>query len=676
MESIRTVLEPLFNEAGQHYGESISLAVVQASSLDPIFDFNAGFLRLNESTTVPTCNDSNYTPSNSCRNLVDKDSIFRAGSLTKLLTILELYILEAEYIKERNTSHSLFRIRLAEVLPDLLPPTEAGPHNTRWEDITLEMLATHTAGFARQLGEFRVYDLKATVFPPDHTSTSIGAGGFASNLSIDALLEEVKLSGLAYEPATQARCKLELNFPHLKNDRRNTRANAFTDSNVGYALLALASMVIRQRWRNETLPWTEAVALDILEPLKLESSFFGSVPSSLASRVSIPDVINMIDRPVGEAYEPAIGLYTSTADLAKLIHRAFLWEALDEDDENPPLLPLLKQRESLTPSYLLHDGHSSLGRPWELESLDVLRPQVPLHREGTTDKQKSPSWALLAHHTLYSKTGALPGQFSYADLIPDLGYGVVCLSSQSNPDDLGYPTTILDLKQLALSTVHAFLVPGFAALEEQFLRQYFVGVYSSVNATSTGEAKVTFEDGILWLHHLDIKGISVLQKLDVMFWAVEGQRATRFPDGGRLAFASSSKAGGVRSTTFSVQRSHGCEWTEGSFATDARGHPLDQIRFEEDVEGASLVYDPLDVRLPRVRQDVSEAEESDSSRSSGDSHATLKSWLLRIILFALLILTFLAADGRCKRSAGQTRSTANSAISFNWSPETGTNCGE
>lgn len=57
------------------------------------------------------------------------------------------------------------------------------------------------------------------------------------------------------------------------------------------------------------ISWSELVTQEILQALNMTHSFFGPVPSSLFSDVSVPGGENWVDLIVGSGYDAAAGMW-------------------------------------------------------------------------------------------------------------------------------------------------------------------------------------------------------------------------------------------------------------------------------------------------------------------------------------------------------------------------------
>lgn len=261
---------------------------------------------------------------------------------------------------------------------------------------------------------------------------------------------------------------------------------------------------------------------NILAPLNMTHSFFGTIPPGQIPNVGVPGGPNFVDLVVGLGYDPAAGMWSSANDLSKYLHHIWL---------SPDPLPLItpaQRRRTLRPTITLPDGKQQAGPALEIDLITV----SSLSNDSTSPITKT--------YAAYGKSGDGGGFHAWIDVIPNLGYGIVVLSQHSGLTEYIriVPTSVRD-------SVHEILMPAFAESLVGRMQDRFGGWYADgrdggviteeVEGTGTNKttyAKLEVKDQILYLRGLTVNGTSALEGLDRLGWdGNDGPRYWSTPEG-------------------------------------------------------------------------------------------------------------------------------------------------
>ncbi|KAF3927967.1 hypothetical protein ABW20_dc0109307 [Dactylellina cionopaga] len=463
------------------YKDAVSVSIVHASK-GKIFDFHSGRIKLNDSwTTSPAT--------------VDGDSIFRIASISKVFTVLEALILGRQAQLNKFTPELTLDSRLQEVLPEFKLPA-------RFEDeaaeITLAQLGSHRAGIGRDVGELEINSLLDIIYPP--------------NSKIDGLLDS---------------------FPHNRTKEEVLSLIAEQDliwqvgetpsySNTGFSLLGMAVTKYHDRLWKQGKNFTAIMNDDIFTPLDMDHTFTGPIPPLLKKQVTVPGSRSFVDKLFSLSVDPAGGIYSTSNDLSKFLHRVLL-------ASKPRLITPAQRLSWLKSVHQFTGGLTSVGVPWE------------------TFRAIMPDYSV---YNIYTKGGGLPGQFSEISTFPEFGYGIVVLTSIATTDEeLFAGGNFTDPLGLSFQ-IHNTLAPAIWAAYNTLLIADYVGIYADA---SGGSARVTFKEGMLVLEALHVKGVDVLLKWDELTWTQVGKRPRRYENGAKLV-------GTAFAGQFRTAELHGCGW--------------------------------------------------------------------------------------------------------------------
>ncbi|KDR85443.1 hypothetical protein GALMADRAFT_218541 [Galerina marginata CBS 339.88] len=383
--------------------DSISVGVVTSKGL--IIESGYGVLRANES-------DEEQFP-------VDRKSIYRIASVTKMFTVLETLIL-----RERGALN--WDDSVEKYVPDFTPPSygwAAYLDGLQSEEekplVTLRQLASHLAGIGcdyppNDIGEWPISEV-----PHDFTPSG-----------------RVRTQERSYDDIMKALSKFPLvNGPYLYP----------IYSNIGIDLLGLANLAANRlasaNASAEPQTHKELLQRDVLNPLRLESSFY-RLPASgdLRAHIAVPKKgAEWADISLGDTDDPAGGQYSSLEDLATFMR------TLLAPDAKGGVIPARVVREWLRPLHVWGGGGSTeqVGAPWEVLSLSGL--------------------------TAFTKGGNLPGYRSEFVLVPEYSFGIIILMTGNASQGP------------VLQEVGKRVVPVFEKLHEIELRRHYAGTWTNGN---------------------------------------------------------------------------------------------------------------------------------------------------------------------------------------------------
>ncbi|KAL1650015.1 hypothetical protein SLS58_001392 [Diplodia intermedia] len=407
---------------------------------------------------------------------VDSDSIFRVASISKNIVALSTLLVENE-----GKTHGAFPV-LSPGSPVRQALPEFGLPEKDWQnggsEITLSMLATHSSGITRE-GYLTDFNMVIGIARAD--AETIGADW--AGVTPSQVIESVKQRNLMFAPGQRAGY-----------------------SNAGTCILAYAVASYHNRLTSMNHTWTEYATYSILERLNMTHTFFGAIPDALVPSIGVPGGPNWVDLVIGPGYDPAGGMWSSANDLSKYVNHVWL-------SPSPELITQTQRRVSLQPRLILPDGKQQVGYGWEIVTVD--------HRTKS--------------YNIYGKSGDAGGFHSWLDVVPNLGYGIVVLSQESQAAGSGYtrvsPTTVRD-------NVHAILLPAFVEALAGRLERRYAGRYALArdggaiadevakangSAVASSFARLQVENGALFVRELSVNGTSAWEGLDRLGWTAESQ---------------------------------------------------------------------------------------------------------------------------------------------------------
>nr|AAZ14923.1 beta-lactamase class C binding protein-like protein [Coprinellus disseminatus] len=473
-------------EAFNRKGNIDSLAVAVVTPAGTIFEHGYGVLKANDTS------GKQYP--------VDKHSIYRIASISKMFAVFETLLLREEGALE-------FDDPVEKYIPKFKPPSadegwpeylrsrkgdsESQGYYGRASRITLRQLASHTAGLGRDfpVQNFTKWPIEATEFPevPDGRNASEGA-------VLDGTTE-LPLINLPY------------GYPVY--------------SNAGFDLLGLANVAANLKAKgilakDEPKTYRDLVKRDIFDSFGLNSSFF-RLPGDqdLKDHIAVPQAFpKWADADFGDADASAGGQYSSLSDLAR-IAQIFLSPKAPSKEHR--FLPTLV-REWLRPMHIWPNGNEAVGAPWEIVylpppnplgselfsgSMHLPEPSFPGHFEVSGRSTMSGYYQYPGRFPIYSKSGSLPGYQSLFSLNPEYGYAVIALATGKNPQPSSLVFDIFNKLQ-----------PFFARSLLDRVVEAYVGTWEGEGGGGREDkAEVAIIAGQLFLRSLIVNGVDVLKSV-------------------------------------------------------------------------------------------------------------------------------------------------------------------
>jgi len=260
---------------------------------------------------------------------INGDTAFRIVSISKNIAAASALVV----INQGSAQNNVPRLTLDTPLIDVLPSFKLSEKD--WEnggsEITLSMLGTESSGLPREGYQTDFNEFSGLA----RASVSL-IGDFWSSATPESVVQNVFQQGLVFAPSQRA-----------------------SYSNAGFNLLGYGIANYRNRLRNSSLSWSEVAIEDVLRPLNMSHSFFGPIPHQLKDNISVPNTVNWADLMIGDGYDPAVGMWSSTNDLVKYLYNVWL-------TPTPQLITLTQRRTVLQPRITLPDGVQELGFGWEI----------------------------------------------------------------------------------------------------------------------------------------------------------------------------------------------------------------------------------------------------------------------------------------------------------------------
>jgi CubicO group peptidase (beta-lactamase class C family) len=541
---------------------------VHASTPD-LYTFNDGTLKMNETGL--------YAKS---KNLVTSDSIFRIMSVSKNIAMTSALVVSSLLDQPQCPCFNMDTpVRF--LLPEFTLPEQD------WRDggseITLGMLASHTAGIPRES-----YSTGFNMILSTGKADAITIGAAWASATAEDVIEAIGKEKLMFAPGKRA-----------------------AYSNAGFSILGSAVAAYYNNVSDTDQSWSHIATQQLLQPLNMTHSFFGKVPQDLEPYIGVPGGENWADLLVGEGYNPVAGMWSSATDLAKYLQEIWL-------SPSPTFITKYQRRRSLKPVATLPDGKQQVGTGWVRLSMYVLYvrhtnfvplllQEVELLKLNTSSNVSTDSSKT---YQIFGKSGDGGGWHSWIDVIPNLGYGLVILSQVSGLE--GYesisPTTIRDI-------VHEILAPAFAEALAARTSERFAGIYTmgrdtglltdvvntTVTNTTTTYARLEVQDQILYLRELVVNGSSALEAVDRLSWVSDtGPRYFSTDQGVVLEPAEGNAENaefgeGAQVWRFVFPGLGTCDWFDYDGYKDTRGWPLDKVVLVEKLDKVELRYPPFDV---------------------------------------------------------------------------------
>ena len=459
---------------------------------------------------------------------IDNDSIYRIGSISKLLTMY-MFQIAAEGDKYFNDP-------ISKHVPALQQAKSTwNPITPEWDDITVGDLAGQMAGLARDFG-------LADFAPPQGQIGALPPAAQAALPKIPA--DEIPSCGYLRPDGTFPACKLQDYIDGIASESP-IFPTAYTPvySNEAFALIGLALQQIAGR---------EPEAIfdsEIVKALGLTGTTY-TVPESIPSTAIIPSNPKLAgwDSDLG-VFGPAGGYFSSTNDLATM-GKAML---------SSTLLPIAQTRRWMKPSSFVEDFAQGVGRPWEIFRVKVNGQSVDAY-------SKSGDWGVYSTAFI---------------LVPQYDFGVTLLTAR---DPAGAAPT-KDLRTDFPNEIFAVILPVLDRIAKEQALSNFAGSYIDPKTNSSVVVGTDSQNSGLLITSWFSKGVDLLGLLALTTKNIVLRlQPNQIPYGdGKIGFTSY-----YSSATPPLNRSEGFFQCAGWFDVDEFTYgniPLGQVVFGVDSTG-------------------------------------------------------------------------------------------
>ncbi|KAB2577880.1 Beta-lactamase-related protein [Lasiodiplodia theobromae] len=320
---------------------------------------------------------------------VDSDTVYRIGSISKLLTVYTLLV-------ERGDVD--WNQPITKFIPELSDSTDDDDEDelgkVRWEDITVGALASQMAGIARDYAW------------PDHATNFTEVPLLKSLLGVNSSAiqpDDIAPCALPVQGATELTLCTREEFFHGLN-KLGPYFPAFESpvySNAGFRLLGHVIENITGEAFHETFQ------RNLIDSLQLNSTSITAPEDETHAVIPGNKLSAQWGISLGDE-DPAGGFYSSLSDLTA-IGRSILKSSL---------LSPAQTRRWLKPHSRTSDDNAAIGAPWEISSF-----RIPLTANDTTTTRID----------IYAKSGALGRYQSFIALDPDRQWGFVVLGASPSP---------------------------------------------------------------------------------------------------------------------------------------------------------------------------------------------------------------------------------------------------
>ncbi|KIY65470.1 beta-lactamase/transpeptidase-like protein [Cylindrobasidium torrendii FP15055 ss-10] len=388
------------------------------------------------------------------RGHVDKHSIFRIASGSKLFTTLETLILREKGALSLDDPITKFFSHFSYKPGGWIPGHDE--RNFQREPITLRQLASHMSGLGR---EYPRGDM------PHWPYSSEGAGPPPINGAPFPTIEET-LEGLAAYPLVQC-TSIQPVY-----------------SNAGIALLGQAAVVVNMRYEEARnivggpSTWRELVKRDVFQPLDLNGSFF-TVNEHNERHVAVAkEDSEEVDLDFLDTMSSSGGQMSSLADYIKLM------QTILDPTRPESLLPPRVVREWLQPMHGFLDDETEVGLIWEIQKMK--------------DSYGRPL-------RLFEKHGTLGASRSVFSVNKDTGYGVVWMNTGAS-----------SVAGEAVHDVFEIMQPALDEILTKHSRTRYAGIWKGIGGdgrvkTADSEIVVSVDGGTLWVDKFVLNGADVLE---------------------------------------------------------------------------------------------------------------------------------------------------------------------
>ncbi|KAI1344430.1 beta-lactamase/transpeptidase-like protein [Xylariaceae sp. FL0016] len=349
---------------------------------------------------------------------VGADTIYRLGSLTKIFTIMT-------FLSEAGDAYWNTPVtRFVPELELLAGKAQYDPvMNVAWGDITLGMLASHTAGVVRD------YAIQGELTQEHNQTVLLNQGFPPAQANLTPVCGEAVL------------CNRDQFFNGLANIPPSfAPAETPGYSNMGYQLLAYALETITKK------NFTNMVQDDLITKIGLNSTYYQAPPTELG--VIPPNGEEGWSHSIGES-SPTGNMYSSIADLSKLGRAIF----------RNTVMPAAQTRRWLKPAALTAEIYEGVSYPWGFR-------RIPLGAPGTGMENRIVD--------AYSKAGSINLYASLMVLLPDYDVGITALLAGGWPGNANWDIA---------DAIGPVLIPAIEAAAREQAQEMYGGTYQSSDGT-------------------------------------------------------------------------------------------------------------------------------------------------------------------------------------------------
>ncbi|KAF5577067.1 beta-lactamase-like 1 [Fusarium pseudoanthophilum] len=314
---------------------------------------------------------------------LNKDTIFRVGSVSKLLTV---YTLLAEVgMKHINDPVTKWVPELA------LAARKTKDDLTRkvqWNDVTIGQLSGHMAGISRNFGFFDM----SSIIESAHQNPEL--------YGLPVLSREEKPHCSVSDPSLRP-CSRKEFFEGITTESFfpiTSTANTPVYSNVAYQILSYALEGMTRK------PFKESFQSSLTKPLSMKRTSLEAPESKENAMIPENEQTSWWNITTADG-SPYGGMFSTAADLTRL----------GQSILNSSVLSPSETRSWMKPIAHTADIHMSVGMPWEIR-----RTYIPLGRSGTRVVD------------LYTKNGAIGLYTAIIVLSPEHDIGYVALMAGTN----------------------------------------------------------------------------------------------------------------------------------------------------------------------------------------------------------------------------------------------------
>ncbi|KAF5252026.1 hypothetical protein FANTH_2980 [Fusarium anthophilum] len=480
---------------------------------------------------------------------LDEDTVFRVGSVSKLLTV---YTLLAEVgMKHMNDPVTKWVPELAlAARKNKGDPTR----KVQWDEVTIGQLSGHMAGISRNFGFFDM----SSVLESTHQSPEL--------YGLPILSKKEKPQCSVSDPSLKPCSRKEFFQGIMAQGFFPVAATANTPvySNVAYQILAYALEGMTRK------PFNKSFQSSLLDPLSMRRTSLEAPKSKENAMIPENEELSWWNITTADG-SPYGGMFSTAADLTRM----------GQSILNSSILSPSETRSWMKPITHTADTQMSVGMPWEIR-----RTYIPLGRSGTRVVD------------LYTKNGAIGLYTAILVLSPDHEIGFLALIAGTNRAYmLSYLPDLLSqtLLPAAENTARDAAVTRFAGTFEGPKSRLTVAMSDTLvvrNWTRAGVDVLAMQAALTW------PGLELIPVLRLYPMGLEGNKRISFRGvfEAHLADESTSEAE-TNATEASVGPfSGGCLSWGGVDSLTYGNIGVDDFEFEIDEDGKATGLTPRVMR--------------------------------------------------------------------------------